>query len=88
MVEDLKLEAPKTKEMVSLLGALRGDSRKTMLILPEYDTNVYMSARNLQDNKTVLLSDVNTYDLVNAQMVIFTETAAKLLSEVPAETAE
>src|SRR5580698_6565573 len=60
VVEDFKIETPKTKDFSVTLDALRGDNRKSMLIIPEYDTNVYLSARNLQDNKTVVMSDMNT----------------------------
>src|SRR5690606_36454265 len=78
VVEDFNLSAPKTKDFSTALNALRGDSRKSLVVLPEYDTNVYLSARNLPDNKTVILSDMNTYDLVNSNVLIFTESAAKL----------
>lgn len=87
IVEDLSMDAPKTKDMSAILGALRGDSRKTMLVLPEHNDNVYLSARNLANNKTVVISDMNTYDLTNAQVVIFTESAAKMLSEAGEEAA-
>lgn len=84
IVEDLKMDAPKTKDLSATLLALRGSNWKTMLVLPEYDTNVYLSGRNLADNKTVALSDMNTYDLTNAQLVIFTESAAQMFNEEPA----
>ena len=88
IVEDLALEAPKTKDFATMLQLLRGDSWKTMLVLPEHNTNVYLSARNLSDNKTVVLSDMNTYDLTNSQVVIFTESAAKMFNELPVEEEE
>ena len=67
-----------------MLETLRGENRKTMFVLPEYDTNVYLSARNLSSNKTVVLSDLNTYDITNASVLIFTESAAKMFNEEPA----
>lgn len=85
VVEDLNIAAPKTKDFAAMLGVLRGDSRKTMIVLPENDMNVYLSARNIASNKTVVLSDLNTYDITNAGMLIFTESAAKMFSEEPAE---
>lgn len=81
VVEDLKMDAPKTKDMAAILGKLQGDSRKSLFILPDVDTNVYLSARNIASNKTKVLSDVNTYDLVNANVLILTESAAKLFTE-------
>ena len=81
VVEDLKMETPKTKDFVELLAALSGDNRKTMVVVPEYDPNVYLSGRNLSDNKTVVLSDINTYDITHADVIIITETAAQMFNE-------
>lgn len=88
IVEDLGMQAPKTKDFAAILGKLQGDSRKSLFVLPEVDTNVYLSGRNIASNKTKVLSDVNTYDLVNANVLIFTETAAKLFSELEEEGTE
>jgi len=85
IVEDLSMETPKTKEFSSMLDSLRGNNRKSMVILPEHNVNVYLSGRNLSDNKTVVLSDMNTYDLTNANVVIFTESAAKMFTEASAD---
>jgi large subunit ribosomal protein L4 len=87
IVEDLKMDAPKTKDFTAILDSLRGDNWKTMVVVPEYDTNVYLSSRNIENNKTVVLSDMNTYDLTNTQVVIFTESAAKMFSETEVEEA-
>jgi len=85
IVEDLKMDAPKTKDFSAILDTLRGDKWKTMFVMPEHDANVYLSGRNLSDNKTVVLSDMNTYDLTNAHVVIFTESAAKMFNEEAVE---
>jgi large subunit ribosomal protein L4 len=85
IVEDITMNEPKTKDFTGILNSLRGDSRKTMIVLPEYNTNVYLSGRNLADNKTVVLSDMNTYDLTHTDVVIFTESAAKMFNEVSVE---
>jgi large subunit ribosomal protein L4 len=85
VVEDFGLSTPKTKDFSGSLKALKGDNRKTLVVLPEYDTNVYLSGRNLCDNKTVVLSDMNTYDLMNSNVLIFTESAAKLFTDETAE---
>ncbi len=87
VVEDVTMAAPKTKEFSAILNAISGDSWKTMFVMPEHNENVYLSSRNIPDNKTVVLSDMNTYDLTNAQVVIFTESAAKMFNEIPAEEA-
>lgn len=81
VLEDLNLESPKTKMLAETLNSVTKGARKSLLVLPEYNTNVYLSTRNLQNNKTVVLSDMNTYDLVDANVLIFTESAAKFFSE-------
>jgi len=85
VVEDLEMATPKTSEFTAVLDALRGDNRKTMFILPEYNLNVHLSSRNLSNNNTVVLSDLNTYDITNAQLLIITESAAKMFSETEEE---
>ena len=81
VVEDLNMAAPKTSEYAAILDAVRGDNRKSMMVLPEYDMNVYLSSRNLPDTKTVVLSDLNTYDITNANVIVFTESVAKMFTE-------
>ncbi|RYE16743.1 MAG: 50S ribosomal protein L4 [Sphingobacteriales bacterium] len=89
VVEDLNLDSPKTKAFAGMMGSLSsGKTPKSLFVTPEFNSNVYLSGRNLSRNKTVVLSDMNTYDLVNAQVVIFTESAAKMFSAEEAETAQ
>jgi len=80
VVEDWNMDTPKTKELAASINSLKGDNRKALVILPVHTPNVYLSARNLQDHSTTVLSDMNTYDLVNANVLIFTESAAKLFT--------
>jgi len=88
VIEDMNLDTPKTKDFSAMLEVLRGTDRKTMVVLPEYNTNVYLSGRNLSNNQTVVLSDMNTYDLTHTQVVIFTESAAKMFSEISVDEEE
>lgn len=81
VVEDLNLTAPKTKDFALMMGTITENARKTMMIVPEYDQNVYLSGRNISNNKTIVLSDMNTYDLVNSSVLVFTESAAKMFTE-------
>lgn len=81
IVEDLNLETPKTKTFVDMMQAITPSARRTLFILPEYNESAYLSGRNMPNNKTVVLSDMNTYDLMNASMIVFTENAAKMFSE-------
>ncbi len=80
----MNIATPKTKDFAAMLETLRGENRKSMVVLPEYNANVYLSGRNVASNKTVVLSDLNTYDITNASVLIFTESAAKMFSEEPA----
>jgi len=52
-----------------------------VVVIPEYNDNVYISSRNIPSVLTTLLTDLNTYDLVNADVLVFTESAAKIFTE-------
>ncbi len=81
VVEDMTIDTPKTKDFAAMITGLTQNARRTMLIIADHDRNVYLSGRNLQNNKTVVLSDMNTYDLMNASALVFTEGAAKMFTE-------
>lgn len=87
VVEDISLEAPKTKEFMSILNSLKVGDKKLMFILPEYNENIYVSSRNVSSVLTMLLSDVNTYDLVNSEVLVLTESAAKIFAGLEEEVA-
>ncbi len=81
VVEDVTMGAPKTKDFAGILNNLKVSDKKALFVIPEYNDNVYMSSRNIPSVLTTLLSDLNTYDLVNADVVVFTESAAKIFTE-------
>jgi large subunit ribosomal protein L4 len=81
VVEDLNFEAPKTKTFVDILGKLNAGEKKVLFISPEYNDNVDRSIRNVPYILGVSLSDINTYDIVNSEVVILTESAAKIFAE-------
>ena len=81
VVEDFNLDTPKTKEFSSILSNLKVGDKKTLFVLPEYNEGVYMSFRNLPLVVGVMLSDINTYDLINADVLVMTENAAKIFTE-------
>jgi large subunit ribosomal protein L4 len=87
VVEDVNLDAPKTKTFLNILSSLKVADKKMMFILPEYNDNVYMSLRNVPSVLGVLLSDVNTYDIVNSEVLVLTESAAKIFANEEAEVA-
>jgi large subunit ribosomal protein L4 len=81
VVEDIQLKAPKTSEMVSLIGGLKLHDKKALFVTPEYNDNLHLSLRNILGKESSLLADVNTYDIVNAEVLVLTETAAKMFTE-------
>lgn len=81
VVEDVQMSAPKTKDFAAVLSALNIADKKALFVIPEYNDTVYLSSRNIPSVLTVLLSDLNTYDLVNSEVVVFTENAAKIFTE-------
>jgi large subunit ribosomal protein L4 len=86
VVEDINFDAPKTKTFMSILKSLKVGDKKLMFVVPEYNDNVYVSSRNVPSVLTTLLSDVNTYDLVNSEVLVLTESAAKVFSAEEEET--
>ncbi len=81
VVEDIKLDTPKTKSFMDIMGKLNVSEKKALFILPEYNDNVQLSIRNVPSVLGVLLSDINTYDIVNSEVLVLTESAAKIFSD-------
>ncbi|MRG46233.1 50S ribosomal protein L4 [Chitinophaga sp. SYP-B3965] len=90
IIEDINLDVPKTKQFQSILKSLNINvgGKKTLLVLPEYNDNVYLSLRNLPTVDGTVLSDVNTYEIMNSNYLIFTESAAKIFTEETADVVE
>lgn len=82
IIEDFNFEAPKTKNYSELLTNLNLAGKKTLLVLPEHNKNVYLSARNLQGAKVVNATDINTYDILNAGNVIIAEGSLKVIENI------
>ena len=82
IVEDFNFEAPKTKNYSDLLVNLNLAGKKTLLVLPDHNKNVYLSARNLQGAKVVNATDINTYDILNAGNVIIAEGSLKVIENI------
>mgnify|MGYP002654377053 CR=1 FL=1 len=81
IVEDLVMDTPKTKEFVSVLSNLNIAGKKALVVIPDYNDNLYLSLRNVPSVVGSLLADVNTYDLINSDVLVLTESAAKVFSE-------
>ncbi len=81
VVEDFNFEAPKTKEFVNLQKNLKIENKKLLLVLPNVNKNVYLSARNIQRVEVMTASALNTYKVMNANVLVVTEDALKLVDE-------
>ncbi len=82
VLEDFTFDAPKTKNYVDLMKNLNLTDKKTLLVLGGLNKNVYLSSRNLEGAKVVNASDLNTYDIMNAQTLILSESSIKVLEEI------
>ena len=82
VVEDFNLDAPKTKDFVNIAKNLKVDSKKVLLVLPEVEKNLYLSARNLQKAEVMTASQVNSYKVLNADVVVITENSLKVIDEI------
>jgi large subunit ribosomal protein L4 len=87
IIEDVKLDTPKTKEIVSVFKALKLENKKALFVIPEYDETVLLSVQNIPSVLGTLLSDINTYDIVNADVLVLSESAAKIFAEDEEEVA-
>lgn len=79
ILEDFTFEAPKTKQFSDVLSALKLSGTRTLLVFPEVNTNVVLSARNLPKARITRVCDLNTYDILNAKNLVFVESS---LSEI------
>src|SRR5688572_11663499 len=86
VIEDVNFETPKTKTFATMLNDLKVGDKKIMFVTPDYNDNVYVSSRNIPSVLTTLLSDVNTYDLVNSEAIVLTESAALIFGGGEEET--
>ena len=81
VVEDINMEKPKTKQLLEILGNLKVSDKKTLFVTPDYNDNVELSIRNVPSVMGVLLSDINTYDIMNSEVLVMTESAAKIFAD-------
>lgn len=82
VVEDFNFEAPKTKDFVNIAKNLKVDGKKLLLLLPEANKNVFLSARNLQKTHVMVAKDVNTYKILDADVLIVTENSLKAVEGI------
>lgn len=81
VVEEIKLDAPKTKQLVDIMGNLKVADKKALIVLPEYNDNLYLSTRNVPNVASTLLADINTYEIMNADVLVITENTVNIFNE-------
>ena len=81
VIDDIKFEAPKTKEMVKMLAAVNAE-KKALIVLPEVDKNVIKSASNIPGVQTTIVTALNVYDMLNHNSLILTQDAVNKIQEV------
>ncbi|MBK7214126.1 MAG: 50S ribosomal protein L4 [Bacteroidales bacterium] len=75
VLEDFTFEAPKTKQFIAVLSALKVEGVRTLMVIPETNNNVVLSARNLPKAKVSRVSDLNTYEILNAKNLVILESS-------------
>ena len=82
VVEDFSFEAPSTKSFVEMLNKLNVSEKKQLFVLPSSNKCVYLSARNLKGTKVAIASDINTYGIMNAEVLVVTEGSLEIINNI------
>lgn len=82
VVDKIELGAPKTSDMIAMLANLKLSGKKTLLVLPEPDKNVYLSSRNLRGVSYITASELNTYSILNNEKVVMSEASIGIIESI------
>jgi large subunit ribosomal protein L4 len=85
LVENFNFEKPSTKNYNSILNKLKVSDKKTLVVVPEMNENLYLSSRNIQRSKVVIASDLNTYDILNASSIVLFENSVQSIENLLAQ---
>lgn len=85
IVDELNFDGPKTKQYTEMIKNLKLDGKKTLVVLPEANNNVYLSSRNLPSTKVITASQINTYDILNAQNLVLVENSLPVIDNLLAK---
>ena len=88
VVEDFNFEAPSTKAFVEMLNNLKVSERKQLFVLPSSNKAVYLSARNLKGTQMAIASDINTYGIMNAEVLVVTESSLEVINNTLTKSKE
>ncbi len=81
ILEDFSIDAPKTKDFVSILSKIHPDGKKALIVLGAYNKNIYLSSRNFPNAKVAVADELNTYDLMNAEQIILAESSVEVIQK-------
>ncbi|MBE9509331.1 MAG: 50S ribosomal protein L4 [Bacteroidetes bacterium] len=82
VLEDMKFEEPKTKNLVDLNATLKISDKKTLFVLSEQNKNLYLSSRNLKSSGVVIASEINTYEIMRASALVLFESSLDVLDKI------
>jgi large subunit ribosomal protein L4 len=82
VLEDFTFEAPKTKNFAQILSSFELQGAKSLFVMPNSDSNVVLSSRNLQRTKVVTANNLNTFDILNAKKLFVAESSLKTIGEI------
>lgn len=88
VVEDFNFDAPSTKSFVEVLNNLKVSEKKQLFVLPSSNKAVYLSARNLKGTQMAIASDINTYGIMNAEVLVVTESSLEIINNTLTNTKE
>ena len=80
IVEPFVMEAPKTKEFIQILSAIKAGNRKVLFVLPSNSTNIFLSSRNLPEVKVITVDEINTYTIMNANSLVLVDGVQDILA--------
>jgi large subunit ribosomal protein L4 len=83
VLEEVSMETPKTKQVTQIMKNLNVADKKSLIVLGEYNDNLHLSTRNIPNIASTILSDINTYEILNADVLILSENAVKVFTEEP-----
>lgn len=81
VLEDFTMETPKTSEFAAIQKNLKLNDKKSLFVINEQNKNVYLSSRNLQNSKVITISELNTYEIMNASALCFVESSLDVLQK-------
>jgi len=79
-VEPFAMDAPKTKEFIHILDAIKANGRKVLFVLPENSDNIFLSSRNLPECKVITVDEINTYEIMNACSMVLVDGVQDILA--------